>query len=130
MLLRTFTRDTKAVVEREQALLLIRAVVVLPSERPRRLSLIDMSASPSRRGLHMSLMADPKTDFLNRRVPLTDGLVRAVVSVAENVDDAMRIVCMETLVEIGTSNFFLPMCRLPGTDKCLCVYQEFLILSD
>jgi hypothetical protein len=65
----TFTRDAKAVVEREQALLLLRAVMALPRD--------------------------------DRGVALTEGLIRAVVSAAENPDDAMRIVCMETLVEIG-----------------------------
>jgi rapamycin-insensitive companion of mTOR len=28
-------------------------------------------------------------------------MVRAIVSVAENPDDPMRIICMETLIEIG-----------------------------
>ena len=41
------------------------------------------------------------TSLLIKRVPLTDGMVRALVSAAENPDDPMRIVCMETLIEIG-----------------------------
>jgi len=41
------------------------------------------------------------TALLVRRVPLTDGMVRALVSAAENPDDPLRIVCMETLIEIG-----------------------------
>ena len=47
---------------------------------------------------------DPITQLLASRVPLTDGLVRAIVSAAENPDDPMRAVCMETLVEIGESD--------------------------
>lgn len=48
---------------------------------------------------------DPEEGFvavvMENKVPLTDGIVRAVVSVAENPDDAMRTICMETLLEIG-----------------------------
>jgi hypothetical protein len=44
---------------------------------------------------------DPIATLLECKVPLTDGLVRVIVSAAENPDDAMRTVCMETLVEIG-----------------------------
>ncbi|OCF45562.1 sterility protein Ste20 [Kwoniella heveanensis CBS 569] len=73
LLIRTFTRDAKAVHEREQALRLLRAVII----------------------------DEPSARLLENRVPLTEGLVRALVSAAENPDDALRTVCMETLVEIG-----------------------------
>lgn len=39
--------------------------------------------------------------LLQKRVPLSGGMIRAIVSVAENPDDALRTVCMETLIEIG-----------------------------
>lgn len=75
---RTFTRDAKAVCEREQALRLIRAVVTLP---------IDETHDPC--------------PTLNYKVALRPGFVRAVVSAAENPDDPMHTVCMETLTEIA-----------------------------
>jgi rapamycin-insensitive companion of mTOR len=40
---------------------------------------------------------------VERRVALTDGLVRVIVTAAENPDDVLRSVCLETLVEIGMS---------------------------
>lgn len=43
---------------------------------------------------------DPTAQLLSRRVPLRQSLVRAIVSAAENPDDPMRTVCMETLMEI------------------------------
>jgi hypothetical protein len=44
--------------------------------------------------------------LLARKVPLSGGIIRAIVSVAENPDDALRTVCMETLIEIGTSSLY------------------------
>lgn len=81
---RTLSRDIKAVVEREQALLLLRAVTSLPHN-----DLNEFGTSHAR------------SQLLAQKVPLTDGLVRAIVAIAENSQDAMWIVCMETLVEIG-----------------------------
>lgn len=34
---------------------------------------------------------------------LSVGVVRAVVALAENSDDRLRLVCLETLAELGTS---------------------------
>jgi hypothetical protein len=39
--------------------------------------------------------------LLDNRIPLSDGLVRVLVSVAENPDDPLRFIATETLVEIG-----------------------------
>jgi hypothetical protein len=39
--------------------------------------------------------------ILTQRIPLTDGILRSLVSVAENQDDALRTICMQTLIEIG-----------------------------
>ncbi|WVW80639.1 hypothetical protein I302_102625 [Kwoniella bestiolae CBS 10118] len=108
LIIRTFTRDAKAVHEREQALRLLRAVIVLPPLPPSRpasspLASRSRTRSHSRNG-HAHAYAQfegPIQKLLEDRVPLTDGLVRAIVSAAENPDDAMRTVCMETLVEIG-----------------------------
>lgn len=105
--IRTFTRDAKAVLEREYALRLLRAVMILPPERPRRSSRAASHASPRRS--QMSPRRPSGTDdgeldtLLSQRVALPGGLIRAVVSVAENPDDALRTVCMETLIEIGMS---------------------------
>ncbi|WVQ86186.1 hypothetical protein IAT38_008354 [Cryptococcus sp. DSM 104549] len=105
LLIRTFTRDAKAVHEREQALRLIRVVVVLPpspSIRPVSSPVRPRSHSRTARSMRGSDMEEgPVAEVLENRVPLTDGIVRAIVSAAENPDDAMRTVCMETLVEIG-----------------------------
>jgi hypothetical protein len=49
------------------------------------------------------LEIDPVMLLLDRRVPLPSGLVRVLVSSAENADDPLRTVCMETLLEIGRS---------------------------
>ncbi|ORY28003.1 Rapamycin-insensitive companion of mTOR, middle domain-domain-containing protein [Naematelia encephala] len=138
LITRTFTRDSKAVHEREQALRLLRAVIVLPlpprhlllrspvisrgdtSQSPpgrgysRQPSFSDHSQQPSRpsyarqpsvsshrRGPVSPPDPDPIGELLSRRLPLTDAMVRAVVSVAENPDDPMRMICLQTLVEIG-----------------------------
>lgn len=88
---RTFTRDAKAVLEREAALRLLRAVMVLPP--------------PSKKDLdafrHPEGMPDYLSQILMQPVPLRQGVVRAIVSAAENPDDAMHTVCMETLVEMA-----------------------------
>ncbi|KAK1923142.1 Rapamycin-insensitive companion of mTOR, middle domain-containing protein [Papiliotrema laurentii] len=109
LIVRSFTRDIKGVHEREQALRLLRAVIVLPP------SFIPQTR-PSSRNTHQSRnvsrqghvrngsthsVVDISSEISDKRVPLTDGMVRALVSVAENPDDPMRTICMETLVEIG-----------------------------
>jgi len=127
-------RDVKAIREREQALRLLRAVIALPppprpiplnrssTSRTRRASASGHSRHPSGHGHarnpsggghprnpsskgHSRTTPDPVTVLLDKRVPITDGLVRAIVSSAENPDDPMRIACMETLVEIGASTY-------------------------
>ncbi|WVQ95387.1 hypothetical protein IAU59_002484 [Kwoniella sp. CBS 9459] len=105
LIIRTFTRDAKAVHEREQALRLLRSVIVLPPAAPSRPASSPLKTRSHSRHSHRSTRQiehdEPSARLLENRVPLTDGLVRALVSAAENPDDAMRTVCMETLVEIG-----------------------------
>lgn len=115
----TFTRDAKHVHEREQALRLIRSVITLPlpplpppsSSRPAssRAHGRHPSHSRSRSRTSHSRQAsnqDPFNAFsliLIQRVALTDGILRSLVSVAENPDDALRTICMQTLIEVGKS---------------------------
>ena len=119
---RSFTRDNKAAREREQALRFLRTIVVLPPQplpsvlqthssptRSRHRSGSGHSRQPSgndqRRDNYESrfprLGPDPIDNLLENHVPLTDGLVRAIVSTAENAEDTLRIICMETLIEVG-----------------------------
>lgn len=77
-------------LEREQALRLLRAVVVLPPPIPG-----EYDERPQ------SGFADPIGRLLSKRIPLRQSMVRAIVSAAENPDDPMRTVCMETLMEIA-----------------------------
>lgn len=106
----TFTRDAKAINEREQALRLLRAIIVLPLPKPgdRPSSRRDgHSRTGSRQGNPYSANGygtELCAETLKRKVALTDGMVRALVSIAENPDDPMRIICMETLIEIGMSH--------------------------
>ena len=93
-------RDSKFVKEKEQALRLLRAVVVLPPPSNARSS----SRSVSRRGHLRTPSGLPNDDIkrlLEQRVPVSDGLIRAIISAAENPDDPMRNVCVLTLIEIG-----------------------------
>lgn len=46
-------------------------------------------------------LPDHLARLLIRPVALRQGIIRAIVSAAENPDDAMHTVCMETLVEIA-----------------------------
>lgn len=41
---------------------------------------------------------------LESPVVITDGMIRALVSAAENADDSMQAVCIEALMEIGKQN--------------------------
>ncbi|EIW69328.1 hypothetical protein TREMEDRAFT_30887 [Tremella mesenterica DSM 1558] len=58
---------------------------------------------------HPHLQEEPSTvsespdlsEVLEQRVALSDGLIRAIVSAAENPDDPLRNVCIQTLIEIG-----------------------------
>ncbi|CAD6567983.1 MAG: hypothetical protein TREMPRED_004194 [Tremellales sp. Tagirdzhanova-0007] len=122
LLIRSFTRDNKAAREREQALRFLRTIVVLPPQplpsvlqthssptRSRHRSGSGHSRQPSgndqRRDNYESrfprLGPDPIDNLLENHVPLTDGLVRAIVSTAENAEDTLRIICMETLIEVA-----------------------------
>ena len=102
---RTLARNAKAVVEREQALLLLRSVSALARSHPGHIP-----------------HTGPSTSLISQRVPLTDGLIRAIVAIAENSQDAMWIVCMETLVEIG----ILDIERLVRSDALRIVLLSFV----
>ena len=104
IIVRTFTRDTKAQQEKEQALRLLRAVICLPPPTPDFLRYRSQSGHDRRnagRKMADTAPVDPIDRLLGRIVPLTDGMVRALVSVAENPEDPIRMVCMETLIELG-----------------------------
>jgi hypothetical protein len=80
--------------------------MMLPPERPRLNSRVSSRDSPSRRSpMSPRKVADREPSavdvLLQKKVPLSGGMIRAIVSVAENPDDALRTVCMETLIEIG-----------------------------
>jgi rapamycin-insensitive companion of mTOR len=135
---RTFTRDAKSIQEREQALKLLRVVIVLPDLPQRRFPSPYQSRNDSRQNHFRQNTADsgsghprapssggtgharrlspgrssrsrqpstadidPVSILIARKVPLTDGMVRCLVSSAENAEDPLRTICMETLVEIG-----------------------------
>lgn len=143
----SFTRDSKSLAEREQALRFVRAVIAFPPPtrpvQPNRSPTTHSrhtsgpghsrqsssnghsrhpsgngnvngnnnghSHSPSTNGYFRNPSSkgysrsdpDPIALLLEKRVPLTDGLVRAIVSSAENQEDPLRLACLETLVEIG-----------------------------
>lgn len=85
---RTFSRDQKQVTEKIQALKLVRRVIDL--------SLTSFPTTSTGAGTS----SGKGTSRL--RVPLSDTIVRTLVSVAENADDSFRLVVLETLAEIGT----------------------------
>lgn len=113
---RSFTRDSKCLQEREQALKLLRGVIALPltpsgrlrpqtSQQHSRSSPVRSRPGHSRHGsaagLPLPLEPEALQLLLECRVPLTDGLVRALVGAAENPDDVLRTASVQTLVEIG-----------------------------
>ena len=81
--LRSLIRDNKYVIEREQVIKLIRAIVEIGSER----------RANSTAGLG--------------HVPLSEPIMRALISVAEHSEDPLRHICCETLVEIRKNIFFI-----------------------
>lgn len=109
---RTFVRDAKHVHEREQALRLLRSVITLPAPPTSPSRPPSSRAHRSRNGRSRSRTSQSRntsaldqinafTIILEQKVALTDGILRSLVSVAENPDDALRTICMQTLVEIG-----------------------------
>lgn len=70
-------RDNKHAVEKEQAVKLIRTIVEIGSQR---------RDSPSVPGFGT--------------VPLSEPVMRALVAVAEHVEDPFRPICVQTLAEI------------------------------
>jgi hypothetical protein len=92
---RTFARDPKSAAEKTQALKLVRTVIEL------------------------ALTAFPSTSTAGKgttgvRIPLSDTIVRTLVSVAENADDAFRPIVLETLAEIGMSRAAIWSRRAPA----------------
>lgn len=90
-LIRTLLRDRKAVVEKEQALKLIRAVLELN---------------------HKSVNSGGGAARYEHRI-LGDGVVRALVAASEPVDEPMRNVYIETLAEMAIMDLPL-LCRGGG----------------
>lgn len=78
-------------LERESALRLLRVIIMLPPPSAKDLEVFRQPED----------MPEYLADLLMRPVPLRQGLVRAIISAAENPDDAMHTVCMETLVELA-----------------------------
>ncbi|KAI0697900.1 Rapamycin-insensitive companion of mTOR, N-term-domain-containing protein [Cytidiella melzeri] len=76
-LVRSLARDNKHVVEKEQAIKLIRAIVEIGSLR---------------RG--------PGAAVGSGTVPLSDPVMRAFMAIAEHPDDPFKSICIQTLVEI------------------------------
>lgn len=84
----TFTRDPRHSLEKAQALKLLRWVINLGVLSP------STSTAPG------TVAGGPP------KIPLCDGIVRTLVSVAENGDDSFRLICLETLAEIGELHLF------------------------
>ena len=74
---RSFARENKHAIEREQVVKLVRTIVEIGSER-----------------------SSPFASAGLGRVPLTEPIMRAMISVAEHAEDSLRLICCETLVEI------------------------------
>ncbi|PIL22333.1 hypothetical protein GSI_15021 [Ganoderma sinense ZZ0214-1] len=76
-IVKSLSRDNKHTVEKEQAVKLIRAVVEIGSERH-----------------------SPNSAVGTGTVPLSDAVMRAVISVAEYPEDPFKPICLQTLTEI------------------------------
>lgn len=83
---RTFLRIPRHPLETEQAIRLIRAVMHLPKETP----LVNSTLSAKLAGKQRETLPT-----------LSEAIVRTLVSVAENPDDSLQAVCVETLAELG-----------------------------
>ncbi|KAF9452980.1 hypothetical protein P691DRAFT_720833 [Macrolepiota fuliginosa MF-IS2] len=76
-ILKSLNRDNKFAVEKEQAIKLVRTIVE-----------VGMT--------HRDLSESGETAI----VPLSDGILRSIIAVAEHIDDPFRPICIETLAEI------------------------------
>ncbi|TFK61396.1 hypothetical protein BDN72DRAFT_805030 [Pluteus cervinus] len=76
-LLKTFHRDSRHAVEKEQAIKLIRAMIEIGTVRK-----------------------DAPVTGDSGTVPLSDPVMRTLVAVAEHADDPFRPICVQTLIEI------------------------------
>ncbi|TDL23281.1 hypothetical protein BD410DRAFT_858667 [Rickenella mellea] len=76
-IVKSLARDNKYAIEREQVIKLIRAIVEVGSER-----------------------RAPHTSAGSGTVPLSEAIMRALISVAEQVEDPFRNICCQTLIEI------------------------------
>ncbi|EPQ54453.1 hypothetical protein GLOTRDRAFT_116357 [Gloeophyllum trabeum ATCC 11539] len=99
-LVKSLARDNKHAVEKEQAVKLIRAIVEIGT----------MRRSPSTRAGSGS-------------VPLSDGVMRAFIAIAEQPEDPLRLACLETLAEILLIDIDL-MSRTGGIRLLLHVLAE------
>ncbi|KAH9841656.1 Rapamycin-insensitive companion of mTOR, N-term-domain-containing protein [Rhodofomes roseus] len=78
-LVKSLLRDSKYAVEKEQVIKLIRAIVEIGSEKRR-------PGAANARGAGA--------------VPLSSAVMRALIAVAESLDDPFRLICLQTLTEI------------------------------
>lgn len=122
---RSFTRETKHhVAEKEHALRLIRCGFLLPAaeamasqpeDDPFTTTMRSFSTSPASMseaeldGARASPKPQPEAHLATEPAPtkrespvaLSDSMIRALVSAAENSDDSMQSVCIQALMEIG-----------------------------
>ncbi|TFK52588.1 hypothetical protein OE88DRAFT_1807473 [Heliocybe sulcata] len=99
-MIKSLARDSKHAVEKEQVVKLIRAIVEIGS---------------TRRG--------PSGSSGSGSVPLSDGVLRAFVATAEQPDDLLKLICIETLAEILLIDIDL-MSRTGGIRLLLHVLAE------
>jgi hypothetical protein len=91
---RTFAKASRQIPEMEQAILLIRAVISLPKQMSSPLeSAYDQSPSSAARK-HSTTSA------------ISQGLVRILISMAENPEDPFQAITLETLTELGRAWMF------------------------
>ncbi|KZT18431.1 hypothetical protein NEOLEDRAFT_1125374 [Neolentinus lepideus HHB14362 ss-1] len=99
-MIKSLARDNKHAVEKEQVVKLIRAIVEIGSTK---------SGSSGNSG--------------SGSVPLSDGVMRAFIATAEQPDDPLRLICIETLAEILLIDIEL-MSRTGGIRLLLHVLAE------
>ncbi|KAF8890018.1 Rapamycin-insensitive companion of mTOR, N-term-domain-containing protein [Gymnopilus junonius] len=76
-ILKSLLRDNKHAVEKEQAIKLIRKIVEIGTVRP-----------------------DSEAQSGSSTIPLSETVMRAIIAVAEHVEDPFRLICVQTLSEI------------------------------
>ncbi len=74
---RSLARDNKHMIEKEQVIKLLRAIVEIGSQR-----------------------STPGTAIGSGKVPLSETVMRAFIAVAEHPEDPFKPICVQTLTEI------------------------------